>query len=74
MKEESDVMRENMRMKNNEQNLWVKKKKQQKLQDEDQWHFCTNMKWCMVGEQHYAMMGFRTLARTLTFGLNTSVC
>ncbi len=54
-----------MRMKNKEQNLWVKKKKQWKLQDEDQWNFHTKMKQCMVSEQHYAMIGFRTLAKTL---------
>ncbi len=49
MKEENSVMRENARMKNNKQNLWMKKKKQWKLQDEDQWNFRTKMKWCMVG-------------------------
>jgi hypothetical protein len=66
-------MLENMRMKNKEQNLWVKEKKQWKLQDEDQWNFRTKMKQRMVGEQHYTMIGLRTLAKTLTLGLNTSV-
>jgi hypothetical protein len=50
------------------------KKKQWKLQDEDQWNFRTKMKWRIVGQQHYAMMGFRTLVETFTLGLNTSVC
>jgi hypothetical protein len=49
MKEGSNVMRENVRMKNNEQKLWMKKKKQWKLQDEDQSNFHMKMKWRMVG-------------------------
>lgn len=41
---------------------------------QDQQNFYAKIKQHMVDEQPYTMMGFKTLAWTLTLGLNTNVC
>ncbi len=63
MKEENNVKRERIKMKTTNKTYEWRKKKQHKLQDENQQNFHVKMKQCMVVEQHCIMTGYKTLAK-----------